>query len=56
MNTDLYPYGEANGDSLLPKKKDTVAEVYIKTGFPLRDTLQYNAFVSRLFIKNSKTV
>ncbi|XP_025082446.1 uncharacterized protein LOC112557056 isoform X3 [Pomacea canaliculata] len=44
---DLYPYGEANGDRQLLKEKDSVAPVYIKTGFPFKETLQYKAFVSQ---------
>ena len=44
--TDLYPYGEANGDLKIPERHDKSKKFILKTGFPVANELEYKIFVS----------
>lgn len=43
---DLYPYGQANGDQLLPEGDDDVFTVDVTSGIPFADKTYYSFYVS----------
>ncbi|KAK7093001.1 hypothetical protein V1264_008666 [Littorina saxatilis] len=42
---DMYPYGDSASDNKMAYSDDDTQEVYIPTGFPVGDQLQYYAFI-----------